>query len=149
MPVHVESPVIDNYIVCGRGQSKYNSTGNKKLRNLVASHLSVYIDKGTTRTEKSKLVDKVTREIFVLGMVFVKRNKKSWEHLSYPEARAKVGHRFRDAARRIYSGMDQLQRVDQLELRGILVHLYAHRRTHMTLTAAASLHQALAAEPSK
>lgn len=100
----------DNYIVCGRGQRKYNSIGNKTLRSKVAEHLSVYIDRSTSRSEKSKLVDKTTKEIFAMGMIFVKesKNAKDWVTLSHAEARAKVAHRFRDAARRIYSGDDKL-----------------------------------------
>lgn len=101
----------DNHIVCGRGQQKYNSKGNKTLRNLVANHLSIYIDDNTSRSAKSKLVDKATKEIFRMGMTFVKMDeddKDCWVTLSFAQARTKVAHRFRDAARRVYSGDDEL-----------------------------------------
>lgn len=101
----------ENYIVCGRGQRKYNSKGNKTLRKLVADHLSIYIDGNTSRSAKSKLVDKATKEIFGMGMTFVKMDedaKDCWLTLSFAQARTKVAHRFRDAARRIYSGDDKL-----------------------------------------
>jgi hypothetical protein len=107
------------HIVCGRGSKKYNSKGNKTLRNLVGSHLALYIDETTTRSEKSKLVEKVCKQLIAAGMVFVKKISSGgrgrqgdaiciWEELSYAQARAKVAHRFRDAARRVYAGEDTL-----------------------------------------
>ena len=102
---------FDNkYIICGRGQQKYNSDGNKILRKVVASNLAIYNDKSTARNAKSKLVDKVTAQIFNMGMAFVKMTKDGdiWEELSYEDARNKVAHRFRDAARRVNSGEDEL-----------------------------------------
>ena len=102
---------FDNkYVICGRGQQKYNSDGNKILRKVVASNLAIYNDKSTARNAKSKLVDKVTAQIFNMGMAFVKMTKDGdiWEELSYEDARNKVAHRFRDAARRVNSGEDEL-----------------------------------------
>ena len=103
-----------NYIVCGRGQNKYNGDGNKKLRRLVASLLHIYMDTKTNRTAKSELVNGVTEQLIAMGMKFVKLSgvigskDYGWVELPYEEARNKIAHRFRDAARSIYSGVDNL-----------------------------------------
>jgi hypothetical protein len=103
-----------NYIICGRGQNKYNGDGNKRLRRLVASLLHIYMDTKTNRTAKSELVNGVTEQLIAMGMKFVKLSgvigskDYGWVELPYVEARNKIAHRFRDAARRIHSGVENL-----------------------------------------
>lgn len=126
--------IANNYIVCGRGQRKYNSNGNKTLRNLVSTHLATYMSKVTKRSDKTKLVERVTREILGMNMVFVKWNGESgsWDHLTYGDARAKVAHRFRDAARRVYSGADPLTKLQQVQMAGdLLICLQQARRVKL------------------
>jgi hypothetical protein len=88
------------YIVCGRGQCKYNCEGNKVFRLIIARHLKDYM-MFATRSKKSELIKRVTEELRNLGMIFMATtgNGMTLEELSPGEARKKVAHRFRDAAR--------------------------------------------------
>ena len=107
--MRVKTPPFDNmHILCGRGQQKYNCSGNKVLRQLVASHLQQYMTKSSLRTAKTKIVDTVTTKLFDMGMVFIAMKDGGgghcWTTLNYADARKKVAHRFRDAARQVISG---------------------------------------------
>jgi hypothetical protein len=115
--MRVKTPPFDNmHILCGRGQQKYNCSGNKVLRQLVASHLQQYMTKSSLRTAKTKIVDTVTTKLFDMGMVFIAMKDGGgghcWTTLNYADARKKVAHRFRDAARQVISG-DQDDHISQ------------------------------------
>ena len=99
-----ESSNSTKYIVCGRGRCRYNCEGNKVFRRLVATNLASYIH-FATRAKKSDLIQRVIDDLRNLGMIFVSATDDgiTFEELAPEEARKKVAHRFRDAARRAKS----------------------------------------------
>ena len=88
------------YIICGRGQCNYNCEGNKVFRRSVEMHLKSYMN-FTTRAKKSDLILRVAEELRNLGMTFmaISDDGITLKELSIAEARKKLAHRFRDAAR--------------------------------------------------
>jgi hypothetical protein len=99
---HEEITAYTNYIICGRGQCKYDCEGNKVFRRSVAKHVNSYIS-FETRAKKSSLIQGVVEELRSLGMVFmiISDDGISMKELSPAEVRRKVGHRFRDAVRAV------------------------------------------------
>jgi hypothetical protein len=88
------------YIVCGRGKWSYNCEGNKVFRRSIERHLNSYIN-FETRAKKSDLILRVTEELRSLGIIFIiiADGGITLKELSPSEARNKVAHRFRDAAK--------------------------------------------------
>jgi len=95
-----DSRAITKYIICGRGKCNYNCEGNTVFRQRVAKYLKSYMNL-TTRAMKSDLILHVSEELQNLGMTFMTINDDgiTLKELSPVEARKKVAHRFRDAAR--------------------------------------------------
>jgi hypothetical protein len=90
------------FIICGRGQSKYNCEGNIVFRRIIATHLDDYMT-DATRAKKSSIIKCVVEELRNLGMIFmaIEEDGISMRELSSGEAREKVAHRFRDATRMV------------------------------------------------
>jgi hypothetical protein len=97
----INSKLSNKYIICGRGQCNYNSEGNKVFRKLVATHLKSYMTKLATRKIKSSIIRSVTNQLISSGMIFLTLaiDGITLVEISSTEARKKVAHRFRDAAR--------------------------------------------------
>jgi hypothetical protein len=95
-----ETRDITSYIICGRGKSSYNCEGNKVFRQSVGKHMKSYMT-FQTRAKKSHLILRVAEELRNLGMIFmaISDDGITLKELSPAEARKKVAHRFRDAAR--------------------------------------------------
>jgi hypothetical protein len=93
--------VDSNHILCGRGNSIYNSEGNKIFRRIIERHLCNYIN--STRSKKTELIKRVSEELQNLGMIFMAVNDEGEQLQELPtsEARKKVAHRFRDAVRTV------------------------------------------------
>jgi len=99
-------------ILCGRGKTLFEHEGTKRFRMLIAKNMDAYVC-AHGRTEKTKLVRKLTDDILEEGLVFWKKNgnnNKVWCKLSLTEAREKVGHTLRDSADGRIKCMKHVQR---------------------------------------
>lgn len=84
-------------ILCGRGTTTFSHAGTQRFRSYIARSMDAYIS-APGRAAKTKLVQRLTDEIFNEGLVFWKKDaQKIWCRLSLKEAREKVGHTLRDS----------------------------------------------------
>ena len=87
-----------NDILCGRCKTAFNHVGNKKFRRVIAKELPQYV-KGKSKMDKSLMIISTVHMLKEdLGCRFLKQKGDSYVELSDKEARAKVGHAFRDLA---------------------------------------------------
>ena len=99
-----QQPIITiptaNDVLCGRGKSCNNHSGNIQFISIVKDHVQTYMNL-SSRFEKTllvrNLVDKIKNEY---GVQFLKKSSTSSSSLWYPlnedESNAKVGHAIRD-----------------------------------------------------
>mmetsp|Transcript_1913 Transcript_1913/g.2656 ORF Transcript_1913/g.2656 Transcript_1913/m.2656 type:complete len:190 (+) Transcript_1913:139-708(+) len=83
-------------VVCGRGKSTLNHSGNKRFRLLIHSLMNRY-KSAPARYVRTLIIIDIVDGIRKSGGGFVKRLNGSWIELSDQQARKKVSHALRDA----------------------------------------------------
>lgn len=78
-------------VLCGRGRTYFSHPGNRQFREIVGKSLGAYLD-APTRTQKSKIVKKITIEALENGARFLKQRgkSKSWYVAGQELAKNKV-----------------------------------------------------------
>ena len=88
-----------NDVLCGRGRTAFQHTGNSRLRVLIARSLDRFTS-SKTRMEKTNIVRSIVQNVLDCGGRFLKRDpsKTYWYLAGFKKAREKVSHAFRDAS---------------------------------------------------
>lgn len=94
-------------VLCGRGVTVYQHSGNKKFRTVIALHLPKYTHSKTSRQEKTELIQQIVREQHQAGVRFLKEKMGYWTVLNKNEALTKVSQSLRDAAAKMNRCLDQ------------------------------------------
>jgi hypothetical protein len=84
-------------VICGRGRGKWLSPGNQHLAELIRKHSQRY-EEGTSKTEKSRVVETLFSSLKRKGTRFMKLDESSgnWFEMDDKVARCKVSHAIRD-----------------------------------------------------
>jgi hypothetical protein len=86
-------------ILCGRGRSFQEHSGNRILRQIVELHRERY--KRAKRSQKGQIASEIVAAFNASGNIFLKHNGKNefWEEIDDELAREKVSHCFRSSTR--------------------------------------------------
>jgi hypothetical protein len=82
-------------VICGRGKSSYDHTGNHHLRTLTSKFAADY-SKASRKLKKSAIVANIVAVIRKIGGRFCKYEKGAWFEVGDHFAREKVSAMFRD-----------------------------------------------------
>lgn len=82
--------LVDDDILCGRGRGLESFPGNKVFRRIIKEHASFYVDPKTSRSAKSRLVQRIAARLSAENMRFLKKLKGGWRQLEEYDARLKV-----------------------------------------------------------
>lgn len=93
-----ESKVNQHDVLSGRGSQNVRHIGNVSFRLLIEARLEAYTGSASRGIKTSKVFDAV-QTVYKAGGRFLKNTASGWSELDEKEARKKVGHAFRDAAR--------------------------------------------------
>jgi hypothetical protein len=69
---HIIIVPTDNDVLCGRGRSNFFHKGNQRFRQVVGKSLHSYLT-APTRSQKSKIVKAVAKEVLEQGARFLKQ----------------------------------------------------------------------------
>lgn len=88
-----------NDVLCGRGKTSFNHSGNRRFRHIISQSIDEY-RAATSKWEKSLVAARLVSVIHSSGGRFLKQkkdNEDEWYELSSSESKSKVSHAIRDA----------------------------------------------------
>lgn len=88
-----------NDVLCGRGKTSFNHSGNIRFRHIISQAIDEY-RAATSKWEKSLVAARLVSVIHSSGGRFLKQkkdNEDEWYELSSSESKSKVSHAIRDA----------------------------------------------------
>ncbi|GKY94919.1 hypothetical protein MPSEU_000456800 [Mayamaea pseudoterrestris] len=102
-------------VLCGRGKTSFNHSGNKWFRDAVSGSMDDYL-RAENRFEKSLVVHNIMDRVKKEGGRFLKKDHhiNKWVELSEPQAKEKVGHAVRDAVNALEGRKKKCKRIEGL-----------------------------------
>mmetsp|Transcript_28300 Transcript_28300/g.31319 ORF Transcript_28300/g.31319 Transcript_28300/m.31319 type:complete len:192 (-) Transcript_28300:141-716(-) len=88
-------------ILCGRGITCYQHTGNVQFRDVIALNLPQYTDPSLTKLQKTMMIQNIIDSQSKEGNRFIKEDPAGWVELGKKDAQRKVGQTLRDSAAKI------------------------------------------------
>lgn len=88
-----------NDVLCGRGKTSFNHSGNRRFRHIISQSIDEY-RAASSKWEKSLVAARLVSVIHSSGGRFLKQkkdNEDEWYELSSSESKSKVSHAIRDA----------------------------------------------------
>jgi len=127
-------------VICGKGRTAFNHTGNKRFRSVVKLHLGKYSD-ARTKGEKSMIVTNIMRAVRLKGSAnfikLVNKNKGGgiyYDAVSERLAREKVGQALRDELHTQYKSSTEAKkqrRIAAKNHRDSLIHQIVQENTRI------------------
>ena len=104
------SPPGEFDVICGRGQSTFLHSGNKRFRAIIEHHIALYSE-ANTRLEKSLVVSRICGAVREKGDFLQQSSDEQWIKVSERLAREKCGQGLRDTLHSKYRSSAQAKQV--------------------------------------